>query len=162
MEWLTSLRGAVVAIDTAPFIYFVERHAAYMPIVKPLFLAIDGGEFTAVTSMLSILEVLVKPIRGNNLELVDQYRDILLNARHIRALPMSHQVAEEAARLRAQFNLKTPDAIQVATAVHANASHFITNDASIPEVPAIKTILLIDLLPPASTSWGRRRGVLPQ
>ncbi|WP_225896572.1 type II toxin-antitoxin system VapC family toxin [Amazonocrinis nigriterrae] len=41
-------------------------------------------------------------------------------------------IAETAAQLRADSNLRTPDAIQIATAIRAGASFFVTNDARLP------------------------------
>ena len=37
MGWLTKLYGTTICIDTAPLIYFVEEHPAYLPIVDPFF-----------------------------------------------------------------------------------------------------------------------------
>ena len=53
--------------------------------------------------------------------------------------------AEQAARLRADYNIRTPDAIQINTALSAGASHFFTNDIRLPEIPSIQ-ILSIDAL----------------
>lgn len=147
MEWLNPLRGNIVAIDTAPFIYFVEQHPIYLPIVKPLFQAIDSGEIAAVTSMLTILEVLVRPLRNNNQELAREYRNVLLGSRNLRALVPSQEICETAASLRAAFNLRTPDSIQLGTAVYAGATHFVTNDASISEIQQVERLLLNDVLP---------------
>ena len=59
MGWIESLRGHVVGLDTAPLIYFMERHPTYLEIVRPFFVALDQGEFRAVTSVITLLEVLV-------------------------------------------------------------------------------------------------------
>ena len=100
MEWLNGLRGRVVAIDTAPFIYFIERHPRYLPAVQPLFHSLDQGEFVAVTSSLTLLEVLVLPIRNRNADLAVRYREIIARARNLSVLPVNTVVAESAAGLR--------------------------------------------------------------
>jgi predicted nucleic acid-binding protein len=105
----------------------------------------DHGEFTVVTSMVTLLEVLVHPFRGGDADLAQQYRDILLHAAHLTTIELSQDIAEEAARLRATYNLRTPDAIQLATALHASASHFFTNDDRYPTVPGLR-ILVLDTL----------------
>jgi predicted nucleic acid-binding protein len=151
MEWLNPLRGNIIAIDTSPFIYFVEQHPRYLPVVKPLFEAIDRGEIAAVTSMLTVLEVLVRPLKANNQQLAAEYRNILLYSRNMRTLIPSQEICEAAAQLRASSNLRTPDALQLATALYAGASHFVTNDASISDVSHTKRLLLDDFLPDAST-----------
>jgi len=60
-------------------------------------------------------------------------------------LPQLKQ-ATEAARLRAQHQLKTPDAIQLATAIHAGAQTFLTNDKRIRSLPAIKVLVVQDFV----------------
>ena len=63
MEWVTGLRGAVVGLDTAPLIYYIEENPDYLSVVQPFFEAMDRGEFHVVTSAVTLLEVLVHPLR---------------------------------------------------------------------------------------------------
>lgn len=147
MEWLTPLRGRRVAIDTSPFIYLIEAHPVYLSVVRPFFAALAGGEITGVTSTVTLLEVLVHPLRHREDELARRYREILLHTANLLVLPLSPGIAEEAAGVRARYYLRTPDAIQVATALHTGASHFLTNDAEIPAVPGLEIVVLDRLLP---------------
>lgn len=145
MEWIERLRGAVVGLDTAPLIYFIEEHPDYLPLVQPFFEAADQGSFQIVTSVLTLTEVLVHPLRAGNHNLADQYRSILLHARHIVTLPISDAVAERAAELRAQFGVRTPDAIQLAAAAHSGAAYFVTNDSRLPGLPNVEILVLDDV-----------------
>lgn len=79
MEWLSRLQGQVVGLDTAPLIYFVEENPTYLPVVEPFFSAFDQGNFQIITSTVTLLEVLVQPLRLRNTSLANQYRDILLS-----------------------------------------------------------------------------------
>ena len=146
MEWLAALRGQVVGLDTAPLIYFIEEHPAYLDTVRPFFEAVDRGEFQVVTSVVTLLEVLVHPFRQGDDGLAQQYRNILLNSRSITCVPLSLGVAEEAARLRAEHNIRTPDAIQLATAIHEGASFFLSNDGRLPSLPTLQTLVLDELV----------------
>ena len=75
-----------------------------------------------------------------------QYRDILLNSTGLTTVPMTQEIAEEAARLRSIYRkIRTPDAIQLATAIHANASFFLTNDARLSSLPNLKILQLDEL-----------------
>jgi predicted nucleic acid-binding protein len=51
----------------------------------------------------------------------------------------------EAAALRARHRLPTPDAIQLATAIHSGATLAITNDEAWKNVGGIDTLLLTEL-----------------
>ncbi|MBW1745799.1 MAG: PIN domain-containing protein [Deltaproteobacteria bacterium] len=112
MERINVLRGKTVGLDTAPLIYFIEENPAYIEIVRFFFEAMDRGDFIVVTSTVTLLEVLVHPLRSNNRELATEYRDILLNSR-LMTLEVSNAIAEQAAQLRATHNIRTPDAIQI-------------------------------------------------
>jgi len=137
-----------VGLDTAPLIYFIERHPTYLPFVDPFFEAVELGDVQAVTSTLTLTEVLVRPYRHGNRSLGQQYSSILLHSRNLKTLPVSAAIAAEAARLRAAHGLKTPDSIQVATAHLSNAAAFLSNDAGIASIPGLELILLDRLLTP--------------
>lgn len=66
----------------------------------------------------------------------------LLNARNLRTVPLSPAIAAETARIRAAYQLKTPDAVQLATAKEAGATAFLTNDAALAAIPELRLIVL--------------------
>lgn len=144
MGWIDDLQGRTVGLDTAPLIYFIEEDPAYIETVRLFFEAMDRGDILAVTSTVTLLEVLVHPLRDNNRELAIEYRDILLNSRLI-TLEVSNAIAEQAAQLRAAHNIRTPDAIQISAALSAGATHFFTNDVRLPEIASMR-VLTIDAL----------------
>ncbi len=144
MEWITDLHGKTIGLDTAPLIYFIEENPDYIETVTIFFEAMDRDEFLVVTSTVTLLEVLVHPLRSNNSTLATEYRDILLNSK-LTTLEVSSAIAEQAAQLRAAHNIRTPDAIQISAALDAGATHFFTNDIKLPEIPSIQ-ILSIDAL----------------
>lgn len=144
MEWISTLQGKTVGLDTAPLIYFIEENPTYIETVRLFFEAMDRGNFLVVTSTVTLLEVLVHPLRSNNKALATEYRDILLNS-SLMTLEVSNAIAEQAAQLRAIHNIRTPDAIQISAALEAGATHFFTNDIRLPDIPSIQ-ILSLDSL----------------
>ena len=83
MEWVDRLQGEVIGLDTAPIIYLIEEHPIYLEPMRYFFEALERGSFRAITSTVTLLEVLVQPLRENNVSLAEEYRDILLNASNI-------------------------------------------------------------------------------
>jgi predicted nucleic acid-binding protein len=145
LGWIDDLQGGTVGLDTAPLIYFIERHHSRAAKLKPFFAAAERREFRIVTSFVTLIEVLVQPFRNGRKDLVDEYRDILLRSNSVTAMAVDEEIAEEASRLRAQYGLKVPDAIQLATAKVGGAGWFLTNDANLPFMPGIK-LLVVDRL----------------
>lgn len=145
MGWLDGLKGKVVGLDTAPLIYYIEEKPIYVDMLDPFFDAMEQGEFTVVTSIVTLLEVLVLPIRRNDTDLAHRYREILLDMENLRTVDLSLNIVEEAASLRAFHNLHTPDAIQMATAVQESAAFFLTNDIRLPSLPTLQVLKLDEL-----------------
>jgi predicted nucleic acid-binding protein len=142
MEWVASLRGKTVGLDTAPVIYFIERNPLYISMLRPFFELVDKGECSVVTSVVTLLEGLVIPIRQGDADLTRQYYDFLFKTDGINTISLFPNIAQEAARLRAFHNIRTPDAIQMATAISVGASFFLTNDVHLPSLPNLKTLVL--------------------
>ena len=142
MAWIDALKGEVVCLDTAPIIYYVEaNYPAYKEMLDPFFDVVAKGECLAVTSVMSLLEGLVAPTRNNDTELIRKFHNLFYYTR-IQTIEFTSQIAEEAARLRAFNNIKTPDAIQVATAITAQASVFLTNDIKLSSISGIQVLVL--------------------
>lgn len=128
MGWLDGFHGKTVAIDTAPLIYYIEDHPQYATQLQPLFEAVENGQIRLVTSVMTLVEVLVHPIRRGDERLAHEYFDFLMSSEHVHTLPVTAGIARLAAELRAGGTLKTPDAIQLAVAIEAGAEVLVTND----------------------------------
>lgn len=146
MGLIDDLRPGPVALDTQIFIYFIEEDSRYLQLIKPLFEAIDRGDLSAVTSGLSLMEVLVVPYRSGNSALADQYESLLTRSHGLRFVELDRRLLKAAAHLRATFKLKPPDAIQVAAAWMGACRSFLTNDRRIRAVPGLKILQLKNYL----------------
>lgn len=135
-----------MAFDTAPLIYYIEENLTYLPLVEELFELIDNGSAQGMTSVLTLLEVLVMPMREGQEDIADHYRDILTGSANIMLHPIVAAVCETAADLRSKYTwLRTPDAIQIATAISNQAATIITNNERWKRIVEIETIVLDDL-----------------
>ena len=146
MGLVDELRGLRVCIDTAPIIYFIEKNQRYLNIVTPVFAEIDAGSIEAITSTITLLEVLVQPFKANNKSLAEKYREVLLYSEGLTTFEILHEVSEMSSELRAKYFIKTPDAIQVAVSILYGANKFITNDSALKKVSDIDVLVLDDFL----------------
>lgn len=134
-----------VGLDTSPFIYYIEGSSPWDPQVAAVFGDLRNGCRFATTSTVTLLEVLVQPLRLGRADLVRQYREALIDSESMAMVPVTAEIADTAARLRAAHNLRTPDAIQLATAIVAGCDAFITNDAHLKRVTEIPVLVLAEL-----------------
>lgn len=94
--------------------------------------------------------MLVQPLRQQNQILVEEYRNILSNAENLTMSPITAEIAESAAQIRAKYDIRTPDALQIATALAINCQFFLTNDEHLKKVSEIQVRTLKDML-----EWNR-------
>jgi predicted nucleic acid-binding protein len=135
-----------LGFDTAPFIYFVNRHPAYLQMMRNIVKRIDDGIIKGYASVITLTEVLVHPKRNKETGLEKEYRTILQNSRNFELVPIDAEIADKASELRARYNLRTPDAIQIAAVLSVGCEAFLTNDKKLKNVGGIKVIVLDDYL----------------
>ena len=64
------------------------------------------------------------------------------NFPHLSVIPVTDEIAERAAFLHARYNVKTPDAVQLATTLVSGSRFFLTNDADLSSVEGIQLLIL--------------------
>lgn len=146
MGLIRKLKGKSVFLDTAPLIYYIEENSKYSSVLIKLFTGNSKGDFLFETSVITLLEVLVYPLRENEFKLAEEYQKILCNSTTINISDLNIEIAVKAAGLRAKYGLKTPDSIQVATALSVKASYFLTNDLRLKVIDEIEILILDDLV----------------
>jgi predicted nucleic acid-binding protein len=131
-------------MDTAAFIYFIEAHPVYLPLLRPLFAAADREALMLVTSAVTLLEVLVVPYRAGNLALANRYEALLTRSRGVLIREIDRTQLRAAAQIRAVSSVRTPDALQLAAALAEGCTAFITNDRRLPSLPGLRVLQLGD------------------
>ncbi len=136
-----------VALDTAVFIYQFEKNNNYFKLTKEIFSRLDqDAGFIAVTSIITLLEILVKPFKEVHTELAEQYTQKLLYDAKLTTWIINGDIPKKAAEIRAKYGVKTPDAIQIATAILAGAEMLITNDVEFKKIKEVETLILKEFL----------------
>ena len=142
MGLIADIGPGPVAVDSAPFIYFIEDDPRFAPIVGPLFEQADRSERLLVTSALTLLEVLVVPFRDGDRHLAERYESLLTRSRGLHLVDISRAQLAAAAQLRAATGVRTADAIQLAAAVGSGCKAFVTNDRRLPAIPGLRVVQL--------------------
>ncbi len=130
-------KDALVLVDSAPIIYFLEGHQRLGPRFKPLFAAHATGRLHFAVTTITIAEVLTGPLQSGDDALALRYRAILESWQPV---PLDIDIAESAARLRASLRLKLADAVQAASALAINAAALVTHDRDFSRVHSLRII----------------------
>ena len=135
-----------VYIDANILLYVIEGSELFRAQLGQLMDALDAGKLLGVTSDLTFAEVMVKPFASRNERYISAYRHLLVGVSALEVVPISREVLEQSAILRAEIGGKLADGIHVATAVMKKCSHFISEDAGI-RVPAGLALLKTSAVP---------------
>jgi predicted nucleic acid-binding protein len=128
--WLGKLKKLTrIGMDSSVLIYHLEDIPPYADLTETVFGAVMDGSLRAVVSTISVTELLVKPFSENQLDRVSALERFLFSLPNTDLVPTSYPISKEAARLRAKYRIRTPDAILLATALIEKAEAFLTNDA---------------------------------
>lgn len=139
----------LVAFDSAPLIYYIEEHPVYLPLVDELFDAFDSGLARGMTSFLTLHEALVKPLRDGRPEIAEKDRQALVNSINVELELIDKGTCEIAARMRAKYHwLRTPDALQIASAITHEAEIIVTNDEKWQNLTEANVVVLSTLIDP--------------
>ena len=131
-----------IAIDTSVFIYQLEANARYLALTDSVFSWVERTGHEAVTSTITMTELLVPSYRSNDEHRVDAFYGLLSTYPNLQWIAPDLETADLAAKLRAGYRLRTPDALQAATALRAQATGLITNDPIFARVGELETAIL--------------------
>jgi predicted nucleic acid-binding protein len=129
--------GALLLMDSAPIVYFLEAHPKLAKIFKPVFERHAAGELHFAVTTVSIAEVLTGPLQSGNEALAARFRAVLESWQ---VIDLTTDIAVSAARLRASSRLKLVDAVQAASALMINAAALVTYDRDFSRVQSLRVL----------------------
>jgi predicted nucleic acid-binding protein len=132
-------------LDTAPVIYYIEKEPQRFIIAKAIFNRVDTGQLMAVTSPITLAECLVLPYRLGRKDWQQDFAELIINGSNTLFVSTTDTIAQQAAELRAKYNLTLTDAIQIATGIDARCEAFLTNDMQLKRVAEIRVLVLDEL-----------------
>jgi len=110
------------------FIYLLEQNSKYIDLAALVLGAIESGKVKGVTSTITIAEILTAPAQISDTQAMLDYELFLTNFPNLTIYTLDESMARLIAKIRASTRLKLPDAIQIATAIHADADVIVSND----------------------------------
>lgn len=135
-----------MGLDSSLFIFHIEDHPKYGELADVVFTWLEGPRAEAVTSTITMLEILVQPYKLSDTDRVNQFYALLSSYPHLEWIPPTLEIADMGARLRGEHNLRTPDVLQAATALAGGATGFISNDPVFRKIGSIEVAILGDFL----------------
>jgi predicted nucleic acid-binding protein len=124
------------------FIYQFEKYKKFWQKTKIVFSGLEEGKFRGVTSVIGLIEILTKPKQKKNYLLVKEYQELLTGFPNLTIASVDLKIADLSSSLRAKYNLATPDAILVATALSCGATGFITADMGLKKIEELEVFIL--------------------
>jgi predicted nucleic acid-binding protein len=131
-----------IALDTSVFIYHVEATPRYVGLTDQIFAWLEQPGHSAVTSTITMTELLVQHYRDSAEQRANEFYALLATYPNLAWIAPDLEVADTAASIRATHRLRTPDALQAATALHARATALLTNDPVFERVDVFETMVL--------------------
>jgi predicted nucleic acid-binding protein len=128
--------GSRILLDSVSIVYYLERNPTYYAAASEWMERVNTGRLTAAASSLLLAEVLVPAYRAGKPAAARQARAALERIPNLELLDVTAAVSDVAARLRAEHNLRTPDALHVATALNEGVDWLVTNDRRLKRVEA--------------------------
>lgn len=134
----------IIGLDSTIFIYHIEANLRYLPLTKIVLNGVQSGQYNAITSTVTIMELTVHPWRANRGDVAREYEIMLVNFPNLYLANVTREVARQAAQLRANYNLRPADALQVATAIMHQATAWVSNDKKLKRLASILDVIILD------------------
>ena len=135
-----------LGLDTCIFIYHFEANPRYLPCTQALLGGIQVGRWKAVTSVLTVMEVTVRPWQLQRPAVAREYEALLAHFPQLALADITRETARRAAQLRAAHRLRPADALQVAAASLHGATAFVSNDHQLLRLGSLVDLILLDEL----------------
>lgn len=133
-----------IGLDTSIFIYHFEEHPAFLPLTRELLSGIETGQWEGITSTITLMELMVLPLKLERGGVARNYEALLVHFPHLRVVDIDRNVSRKAAQIRAGFGIRPPDALQVAASLVHGARVFATNDRGLVRLQSEIDIVILD------------------
>ena len=134
----------LIGMDTSVFIYHLEANPQYLPLTQQILKRVESGQCGGVVSTVTLMELTVHPWRIKRARIARQYEALLVNYPNLSLIDVTREIARQAAQLRATYNVRPADALQVATAMVSKATLWVSNDKRLKRLESEIEVVILD------------------
>lgn len=135
-----------IGVDTPIFIHHIEGTTHLAGLAGVALDEMAGGAFAGVTSVLTLMEIAVKPLQMGRPDVAEEYEVLLVNYPNLVIAAIDRPTARRAAVLRAEYRLRPADALQVAACLERGATAFLSNDRELRRIADLHVWMLADFV----------------
>jgi predicted nucleic acid-binding protein len=135
-----------IGLDTPIFIYHIEGTTQLAGLAGVALDELAGGAFAGVTSVLTLMEIAVKPLQMRRPDVAEEYEVLLANYPNLVIAALDRPTARRAAELRAEYRLRPADALQVAACLEQGATALLSNDRELRRITHLQVWMLEDFV----------------
>ncbi len=133
-----------ICIDTAIFAYHLAEHPRYVDYTSAILFAVEQKKLEGMITTITLTELLTYPAQKGDVETLREWELYLTSFPNLLIVPLDQPLAREAALVRGETRLKTPDAVQVAAARLHGADALVTNDRPWGQRVEFPRVLILD------------------
>ena len=135
-----------IGVDTPIFIYHIAGTTQLAGLAGVALDELAGGSFTGVTSVLTLMEIAVKPLQMRRPDVAEEYEVLLANYPNLVIAALDWPAGRRAAELRAEYRLRPAGALQVAACLDHGATAFLSNDRDLRRITHLQVWMLEDFV----------------
>ena len=132
-----------VALDSNLFIYHFEGNDEFAPYTKKIFAKMAIGRLKAVTSIVSLLEILSLPAPPSA---IARLENAFMETPSLEIVDVDKEIVSYAVKVRRNYGFRLPDCIHLATAKLHKVQVFISNDSQLKRFEGVRVFMLKELL----------------
>lgn len=129
--------AGVVYVDAGVVALHLAGDPRYLPLTRTVLGGLREGEFTGLTSAITLYQLLVEPYRSGHEALAQRIEMLVAAIPGLEVLPITATIARQAAQVKAQIGGSLPRAIQIATALAGNSEIYVTQRSALRRIAGL-------------------------
>jgi len=134
--------AGVVYLDAGVLALHLAGEPTYLPLTRAALGGMRDGEFSGLTSAMSVFQLLVEPYRSGAEATAEEVDRLLMSLPGLQIVPVSATISGQAAQVKAQIGGSVARAVQIATALASDAEVFVTQRSALRRIAGLGVLQL--------------------